>query len=211
MVAGTLQASGKAAGSATQQDAESGLLIAKPLLVPSRNGWRQDAETETFVTHALTASAFDASEDGAGRGTPLVPVTYDLQQITSQACRSNPQPGDPCGTLANPARVAVAFQSKASPSQSMNPAKIAPTLDVGKSDGVAIATALGVRRLTPRECERLQGFPDDYTLIPYRGKSAADGPRYAALGNSWAVPVVRWIGERIQMVDAALELREAAA
>jgi DNA (cytosine-5)-methyltransferase 1 len=54
-----------------------------------------------------------------------------------------------------------------------------------------------VRRLTPTECERLQGFPDDYTLIPHRGKPAADGPRYKALGNSWAVPVVRWIGARI--------------
>jgi len=59
-----------------------------------------------------------------------------------------------------------------------------------------------VRRLTPRECERLQGFPDDYTLVPYRGKSAADGPRYKALGNSMAVPVMQWIGERIAMVGA---------
>ena len=58
-----------------------------------------------------------------------------------------------------------------------------------------------VRRLTPRECERLQGFPDDYTLIPYRNKLAADGPRYKAMGNSMAVPVMRWIGERIQMVE----------
>lgn len=57
-----------------------------------------------------------------------------------------------------------------------------------------------VRRLTPRECERLQGFPDDYTLIPYRGKPAADGPRYKALGNSIAVPVLRWVGQRIEMV-----------
>ena len=57
-----------------------------------------------------------------------------------------------------------------------------------------------LRRLTPRECERLQGFPDDYTQIPYRKKAAAactDGPRYKALGNSMAVPVMRWIGERI--------------
>ena len=62
-------------------------------------------------------------------------------------------------------------------------------------------TSLGVRRLTPRECERLQGFPDDYTLVPHRNKPAADGPRYKALGNSMAVPVMRWIGERIQMVE----------
>jgi len=57
-----------------------------------------------------------------------------------------------------------------------------------------------VRRLTPRECERLQGFPDNYTLIPWRGKSAEecpDGPRYKAIGNSKAVPLVRWIGQRL--------------
>jgi len=61
-----------------------------------------------------------------------------------------------------------------------------------------------VRRLTPRECERLQGFPDDYTQIPYGRKGAngcPDGPRYKAMGNSMAVPVMRWIGERIQMVE----------
>ena len=59
-------------------------------------------------------------------------------------------------------------------------------------------TSMAVRRLTPVECERLQGFPDGYTNIPWRGKpESPDGPRYKALGNSWAVPVVRWIGERI--------------
>jgi DNA (cytosine-5)-methyltransferase 1 len=62
--------------------------------------------------------------------------------------------------------------------------------------------ASAVRRLTPVECERLQGFPDNYTLVPYRNKPAADGPRYKALGNSMAVPVMRWIGERIAMVEA---------
>lgn len=65
---------------------------------------------------------------------------------------------------------------------------------------------LTVRRLTPRECERLQGFPDDYTDIPYRNKEhAPDGARYKALGNSMAVPVMRWIGERIRMVEEAAE------
>jgi DNA (cytosine-5)-methyltransferase 1 len=63
---------------------------------------------------------------------------------------------------------------------------------------------MAVRRLTPSECERLQGFPDDYTLVEYRGKLAADGPRYKALGNSMAVPVMRWIGQRIATVDAIL-------
>ena len=60
---------------------------------------------------------------------------------------------------------------------------------------------LAVRRLTPRECERLQGLPDDYTLIPFRASPPPDGPRYRAIGNSMAVPVMRWIGRRIQIVD----------
>jgi site-specific DNA-cytosine methylase len=62
-----------------------------------------------------------------------------------------------------------------------------------------------VRRLTPTECERLMGFPDDFTRIPYRGKTAdncPDGPRYKALGNSWAVNCADWIAERIDQVDA---------
>ena len=64
--------------------------------------------------------------------------------------------------------------------------------------------ASAVRRLTPKECERLQGFPDDYTQIEWRNKpaeSCPDGPRYKAMGNSMAVPVMRWLGERIEMVD----------
>lgn len=59
-----------------------------------------------------------------------------------------------------------------------------------------------VRRLTPMECERLQGFPDGYTDIPYKGKEhPPDGPRYKSLGNSFAVPVVKWIGERLQACE----------
>lgn len=84
----------------------------------------------------------------------------------------------------------------------------APTLRGGASGTnqvPSMANGMALRRLTPRECERLQGFPDDYTLIRYRGKLAADGPRYKALGNSWAVPIVRWIGERIQKVEALTE------
>ena len=57
----------------------------------------------------------------------------------------------------------------------------------------------GVRRLTPRECDRLQGFPDDYTLVQYKGKPMADGPRYRMLGNSMAVNVMSWIGQRLGM------------
>jgi DNA (cytosine-5)-methyltransferase 1 len=81
---------------------------------------------------------------------------------------------------------------------------IAPTLsaaDSGSNRTPALMHGMAVRRLTPVECERLQGFPDEYTAIAWRKKPASecpDGPRYKALGNSWAVPVVRWIGKRIQ-------------
>ena len=65
-----------------------------------------------------------------------------------------------------------------------------------------IVQTMQVRRLTPMECERLQGFPDGYTNIPWRNKpESPDGPRYKALGNSMAVPVMRHIGERINEVS----------
>ncbi len=74
------------------------------------------------------------------------------------------------------------------------------------TDGSSIGVQCGmsVRRLTPTECERLQGFPDGWTQIPWKGKPASecpDGPRYKALGNSMACNVMRWIGTRIAMVD----------
>lgn len=79
---------------------------------------------------------------------------------------------------------------------------VAPTLsaaDSGSNRTPALLQAMQVRRLTPVECERLQGFPDNYTNIKDK---CPDGPRYKALGNSWAVPVVRWIGERIERAVA---------
>jgi DNA (cytosine-5)-methyltransferase 1 len=76
------------------------------------------------------------------------------------------------------------------------------TLDTTQSQNLMHQTA--IRRLTPIECERLQGFPDNYTQIPFRNKpphQCPDGPRYKALGNSMAVPVMAWIGRRIQEID----------
>jgi len=84
-----------------------------------------------------------------------------------------------------------------------------PTMQ--RSQSMAVQSAMQVRRLTPRECERLQGFPDDYTAVPHRSKPAADGPRYKALGNSWAVPCARWIGERINAVEQITAPQELEA
>ena len=106
------------------------------------------------------------------------------------------------------AQMAVAFQERGRKSgrsleyqEDVAYALTAPS-GGGRAQERNIATPWAVRRLTPTECERLQGFPDGWTDIPWRGKDhAPDGPRYKALGNSFAVNVIQWIGIRIQMVD----------
>lgn len=281
----------------------------------SRTGSRYDPETETIlgtdgrgsVTHSLRGEGFDASEDGTGRGTPLVVAQNgsDIQigdgrnvgtisasqarqtsgdliafsakdygadasselsptiragthkdshsnggvmpAVAFQASQSGVRVGTHAGTLdsnygGRRHNGCIAFNHNAQAAQLPTDARDTSRSDtLSTSQGAAVAyipartfgadggidehfaerdvsdaihTASGsgnkapkivseyrVRRLTPRECERLQGFPDDYTLIPIRGKSAADcpdGPRYKALGNSMAVPCMRWIGERIE-------------
>ena len=236
------------------------------------------------TAHTLLGEGFDASEDGTGRGTPLVPVcihadavgrtgeavtpspdaegrvrlrnpgmgmiedgtaynlmasgqphavvAFDTTQVTSATNRSNPKPGDPCHPLAagaHPSAIAfhgsqdpdvsgdvthpvgrnqgqetcVAYTTKLHNTQSNQAGKVyeeyATSLD-RSSPPPALLTAMQVRRLTPVECERLQGFPDGYTAIPWRKKPASecpDGPRYKALGNSWATYVVNWLGRRL--------------
>ncbi|WP_323063516.1 DNA (cytosine-5-)-methyltransferase [Aeromonas jandaei] len=108
--------------------------------------------------------------------------------------------------------VPVAFSSKDYGGDATE--NMSPTLLAGGHAGShsnagappAIATAMAVRRLTPVECERLQGFPDGWTNVPYRGKPAADGPRYKAIGNSMAVPCMAFIGQRIDLHLSEIDL-----
>jgi len=156
----------------------------------ARNGGQSNDDIDgnkLVVTHSLRGEGFDASEDGTGRGTPLVPaIAFD--------CKASGQNGFGIGEIASTQRAMGHANSH-----------------TNGGGHQAVMAGMQVRRLTPMECERLQGFPDGYTQVPHRGKQAADGPRYKALGNSWAVPVVRWIGERIAAVDALrIEKREAA-
>lgn len=81
------------------------------------------------------------------------------------------------------------------------PLTTTPYADNESQESKLVISYLGVRRLTPLECERLMGFPDGWTDVPHKGKPASDSARYKALGNSMAVPVMRWIGERIQDVE----------
>jgi DNA (cytosine-5)-methyltransferase 1 len=133
-------------------------------------------------------------------------IPFDTTQITSPANRSQPHPGDSCHPLARGAHApAVAFQWPVDIADPVTANEGATYTHEGSRNfrmhNVVPAT-MAVRRLTPRECERLQGFPDDWTAITYRGKPAADGPRYKALGNSMAVNVMRWIGLRIAQAQA---------
>ena len=145
---------------------------------------RLDSETETLIP--TTGGGFDVAQ----------PISFGAQM-------SNPQTDvNMVQTLQAKNPMAVAFATEQTPKASSD---VAFTITKGSPSGgghpqAAMTAAMQVRRLTPRECERLQGFTDDYTAIPYRNKLASDDPRYKALGNSMAVPVMRWIGQRIQMV-----------
>lgn len=142
------------------------------------HGNRQDFDTETFavqsvngsVTHTLTAEGHDASEDGTGRGTPVIcyPINTQLALRGSETSNSSRE-GIGLGNEGDPSFTLLAAHHH------------------------AVAIDMQVRRLMPVECERLQGFPDGHTDIP----GAKDGPRYKALGNSMAVPVMRWLGRKI--------------
>lgn len=231
---------------------------------------RQDfeTETETVIAHALRGEGFDASEDGTGRGTPIVPiagtickdsfaggaggrpegaaaghfipVAFDCKAggntgfavgetpsalrgeghggghtaiaIQERAISENPDTGpngagvrddDTAFTLeARQVPQAVAFDMRGREGGAM-PEGPHDTANIRAASGGSsrsyVAEQWAVRRLTPLECSRLQGFADDHTAITYNGKPAADGPQYKALGNSMAVPCIKWIMDRMRI------------
>jgi DNA (cytosine-5)-methyltransferase 1 len=179
---------------------------------------RHDFETETFIAHTLRADGFDASEDGPGRGTPLVPVYAPgcAGTMVARSSRGGGQTNSP-GHNADEELVAYSIMPQNSGKDyKAREVDVAQPLmaggpTTGNQGGDFIQHAMRVRRLMPIECERLQGFPDGYTAVPFRGKPAADGPRYKALGNSWAVNCPRWIGRRINLVETIHAQREMEA
>lgn len=155
-----------------------------------------------LVAHTLRGEGFDASEDGTGRGTPLVPICFSAKDHGADAMEDlSPtlRAGGHSESHANAGVMpAIAYRTTGN-NGCYETGDVAPCLNTGSDQNhTTLLQNWRVRRLTPRECERLQGFPDGYTAIPYRGKPAADGHRYKALGNSMAVPVMRWIGERME-------------
>lgn len=240
-------------GLGTDFDCDGGLIASTGNVAHCLNAGamgRIDYETGTMIAHARRGEGFDASEDGTGRGTPLVPVAFaqnqrDELREMSVAGALAAEPGMKQQTY-------IAFTSKDYGADANS--EISPTLRAGgfteshANAGVmpaiafdtynqtisgdvtqtlcsrgdspggnahlvpAIASSWAVRRLTPTECERLQGFPDGYTNVPWRGKDTSpDGPRYKALGNSMAVNVMRWIGQRIDLVASSISRNHEGA
>jgi DNA (cytosine-5)-methyltransferase 1 len=145
------------------------------------------------IANCLTKSPSSYSSYNPARGEGNGVVTHCVNTfptlLSSTASVSRP------GNAVTEHQTYIAFGWQNSASQGMSVDTISPTLDTSKTP--ATMQNMAVRRLTPVECERLQGFPDNYTNIP----KAADGNRYKALGNSMAVPVMRWIGERINQYE----------
>jgi len=164
------------------------------------------------LAHTLRAE-HDASEDGTGRGVPLTLAVRgrgDGRNLETRQDGTANAVLTPNGGRDGIGVGAVAFAENQR--GELRTSAAAPQLScAGGKPGSGYAAAqvgMTVRRLTPVECERLQGFPDDYTRIAWRKKPAKncpDGPRYKALGNSMAANVMRWIGRRIEMVEAVIE------
>jgi DNA (cytosine-5)-methyltransferase 1 len=158
------------------------------------------------ISHTLKAEGFDASEDGTGRGNPIIAfeVAGTMKALQGSGGWSN-SVDHAAGGYMVPMAQTVALRGRDGGATAELGGEVATALRAsqGGGDKPHVLTS-AVRRLTPVECERLQGFPDNWTRIPMpqRGKKAgpvwaADGPRYKALGNSMAVPVMHWIGARI--------------
>lgn len=222
-VAGTLGA--RTCLSRGAQDADCGHLIARTLMGASA---RHDAELETYVVDkqkwpadvACTLNAQYGDKMGledqhALAGAPLfVPArAYNVTYCDANGRRKDRPNGGMYVSETDQSKTVTAGGDRStyiafepgSIARNAGPTDLRETCSTLRAEmgdnQPAILTKMAVRRITPRECERLQGFPDDYTLIPYRGKPAADGPRYKALGNSMHTGTMRWLGHRIKMVN----------
>ena len=195
--------------------------VANPLGAHHR---RDDLDHDTYIASPITASAgHHGHSSPRGDGSDNLIVTpFDTTQITSAGNYSNPQPGDPMHPLAagaHPPAIAVRTAQTGSNGWGVGTDELAYTLDGAQGQAVVASTlqakkptetriaenilplAAGVRRLTPRECERLQGWPDDHTRWTADGREIADSHRFRMIGNGVASPCAEWIGHRLMAVD----------
>ena len=157
----------------------------------------------TKSCHLRSLYATDVMASGQANAPVLsdgtAPTLTCLHEAPIAAMMVHPEVADVCGTIADGAHHGGGLNG-----QDAYTGRILPV--AMPQGGAAVCESMAVRRLTPVECERLQGFPDDYTRIPWKKKPAdecPDGGRYKALGNSMAVNCMRWIGRRIELVEAS--------
>lgn len=148
-----------------------------------------------------------STEDGCGRGTPILAATLNTRarHIGTDGLNKTTTVNMVTPLMFEPRSPAIIHSSDTAPAMTSSDPPYSRTGNQRVEAEALVATPTQVRRLTPTECERLQGFPDGWTNVPHRGKPAADAPRYKSLGNSMAVPVIRWIGERIDSVKKGVE------
>lgn len=202
-IAGTIEARTGGGGFPGTDGACAGHVVAAPVISPalkardykgpSSDG---DGDGAPLIAHTLTGNGFDASEDGAGRGTPIVPIAFTQNQ------RDEVRTMEIAGALAAEPGMKQQTYVMQERMESLNP-NAGPGGKGWSDDGVAFTLEArhraqsvvhcGVRRLTPVECLRLQGFPDDW----FDGTGLSDSQKYRLCGNAVAVPCAAWIGRRI--------------
>lgn len=198
-VAGALLAKGKSAASATNQDAENGNLV-----VLEDQGGSVMNVNDTGIVGAIRSESH-GHEPILFENHPndsRIKVSVMAPPLTARAGTGG---GNlPLVAAANMPEKTLSIRMNQTSSNGIGvQEEVTGALDATSQP--AVQTSKRIRRLTPLECERLQGFPDNYTLVPWRGKLATDGNRYKALGNSMPVPVMAWIGRRIEAVDKILK------
>ncbi len=219
VVAATLQGGGRRGHRIDAEGAAGGHLVATQLAhsLTAREGKGADSDAVSgfvmtscvtgSVTHALTSEGADASEDGTGRGTPIIAAALTAGSASGEGVS---RPGRRQEDDVN--LVASAFNWQTGGDGRLGYGDRPTALQA--SQITAVQTSAAVRRLTPRECERLQAFPDDWT----RWKSAvgrvveqSDSARYRQLGNAVTVSVPEWITRRVVALDAASQRTAGAA
>lgn len=160
---------------------------------------------QNIVAGAICRNSFSGGAGGRPEGAAaghFVPVAFPANLSATQ--HASTEDLAPSMGASNPTAVAFNMHKSGNQASSMGVSEDrTDCLRASEKSPFAVQPAPGmqVRRLTPEECESLQGFKRGYTAIPHRNKPAADGPRYKALGNSWAVPCAAWLGKRIQEVE----------
>lgn len=212
VVVNALTANGVGTCGAGDNQAQAGHLLPTAYSIMPMNSGTDYKARETDIAQPVMTTPVGGNQGG---DYVVQPMAFDAVQITSAANGTRVAPELPASTLAKGSRMHVAYPVQEV--ATFNDDGTARTLTARHDSSPCadrgpdvVATAMRVRRLTPTECERLQGFPDGWTQVPYRNKPASDGPRYKAIGNSMAVPVMAWIGRRIAQVNTIISLKEAA-